>query len=103
MEVNAERAKGVAHNAAATAQVSLIPLIRYHRDLVLFGQSKGASLTGNTPSALDQLQQQASKTLNSAVAQGQHDVGAAKSTIGTEYVDQAKALAASAVNTAQVK
>jgi hypothetical protein len=51
---------------------------------------------------LDQFQQQASKTLDAAVAQGQHDVDAAKSTIGSEYVDQAKALATSAVKTAQV-
>jgi len=80
VEANAEHAKDAAHNAAATAR------------------SKGAPLT---PTALDQFQQQASKTLDAAVAQGQHDVDAAKSTIGSEYVDQAKALATSAVKTAQ--
>lgn len=65
-------------------------------------QSKGTSLTGDTPSALDQLQQQASKTLNSAVDQGKHDVGAAKSTVSGDYVDKARDMASSAISTAQV-
>jgi hypothetical protein len=72
----------------------------------LYAQSKGAALTGNPPSALDQFQEQATKTLNAAVTQGQHDVGAVTSTTGTaaaEYVDQAKALASSAISTAQVQ
>ena len=40
--------------------------------------------------------------MNEAVAQGQHDVEAVKSTIGAEYVDQAKDFASSAISTAQV-
>ena len=40
--------------------------------------------------------------MNEAVAQGQHDVEAVKSTIGAEYVDQAKEFASSAISTAQV-
>lgn len=83
VKANADNAKDVAHDAASTAQ------------------SKGTSLTGDTPSALDQLQQQASKTLNSAVDQGKHDVGAAKSTVSGDYVDKARDMASSAISTAQ--
>jgi hypothetical protein len=101
VEKNATHAKDVAHDAAASAKVSFKLPSRPYRDGPLCMQSMEASQTGNPPSALDQFQQQASKTLNAAVAQGQHDFGA--STGAAEYVDQAKVLASSAISTAQVR
>lgn len=60
----------------------------------------GANNT-TTTSALDQFQQQAKETTNLAVDEGHRDVEAAKAT-GTGYVEQAKAIASNAYQTAQV-
>ncbi|GLB35912.1 hypothetical protein LshimejAT787_0302000 [Lyophyllum shimeji] len=82
IEANAERAHDAAHDAADVAQM------------------KGPSLTGTQSSPLDQLQREARQKTNEAVAEGHHDVEAAKAT-GAGYVEQAKDLAASAISTAR--
>ena len=64
-------------------------------------QSKGQSLTGEAPSAIDQLQREATKTTEAAVAEGERDVEAAKSA-GAEIVEQAKDLVGNAISTGQV-
>ena len=64
-------------------------------------QSKGRSLTGEAPSAVDQLRHDASKTTEAAVAEGERDVEAAKSA-GAGLVDQAKGLIGNAISTGQV-
>ena len=57
-------------------------------------------MTGTKPSAVDQLQQQASVKTNAAVTEGQHDVEALKSA-GAGYVGQAKEIIDKAISTAQ--
>src|ERR1700722_16093766 len=58
-------------------------------------------ISSGSPSALDTLEQQASATTNAAVSQGKRDVEAVKAT-GAAYYDQAKQLATSALNAANV-
>ncbi|KAL0951525.1 hypothetical protein HGRIS_008209 [Hohenbuehelia grisea] len=82
VEHNAERAHDAALQAASSAKMH------------------GALLTGETTTAAGQFKHEASATTNAAVAQGQHDVEAAKAA-GAGYVEQAKALAGSALATAQ--
>ncbi|KAG6822330.1 hypothetical protein H0H87_003636 [Tephrocybe sp. NHM501043] len=62
-------------------------------------QHRGPGLTG-TPTPADNLQQQASAKTNAAVAEGQHDVEAAKSA-SAGYVEQAKEIVGQAISTAQ--
>ncbi|CAA7265923.1 unnamed protein product [Cyclocybe aegerita] len=67
------------------------------------GQFRGdsdSSKTKTTKSATEQLQASASKTTNVAVAEGKHDVEEAKVATST-YVQQAKELANSAIETSQ--
>jgi len=82
VEKSTEKARDVAHDAAEVAK------------------SKGPTLTGTPPSAVDQFQAQAKEKTNAAVEEGQRDVEAAKAS-GANYVEQAKEMAASAVNAAQ--
>ncbi|KAF5384829.1 hypothetical protein D9615_001306 [Tricholomella constricta] len=82
IEENAEHVHDVAHDAADAAK------------------AKGRALTGTPPSAIDQLQQQARQKTEAAVAEGHHDVDAAKA-VGAGYVEQVKTMAAHAIATAQ--
>lgn len=59
-------------------------------------QAKGSTFTGDS-TVTDKL----SATTNAAVAEGKADVAGAQAT-GAGYVDQAKAVASSAISTAQV-
>jgi hypothetical protein len=64
-------------------------------------QSFGKEFTGEPPSATEKLQTQAKDITNTAVSEGKQDVNAATAT-GAGYIDQAKAVAVNAVQTAQV-
>ena len=61
----------------------------------------GEEYTGESMTPIDQLQKDASKTTNAAVSEGKNDVDHVKA-VGAEYVEQVKALARSAIGTAQV-
>ncbi|KAF9040457.1 hypothetical protein BDZ89DRAFT_1035097 [Hymenopellis radicata] len=82
VERQADATTAAAHDAAETAQ------------------AKGKEFTGEPPSALDNLQRQATDVTNGAVSEGKQDVQAAQAT-GAGYVDQVKSLAGQAVQTAQ--
>ncbi|KAG6827053.1 hypothetical protein H0H92_013370 [Tricholoma furcatifolium] len=82
IEVNAEHVHEAAVDAADLAK------------------HKGPAFTGAPPSALDQLQQQSSVTTNAAVAEGKHDVEAAKAA-GAEFVEHVKETVENAIHTAQ--
>ncbi|KAH7909800.1 hypothetical protein BJ138DRAFT_1154420 [Hygrophoropsis aurantiaca] len=60
----------------------------------------GPEMTGEGRSPLDNLQSQAAKTTNAAVAEGQRDVHAAKGA-GASYLDQAKSIAGNVYSSAQ--
>jgi len=79
---NVERAKDAANQAASVAK------------------TLGSNLTGDPPTAVDQLKIDASRTTEAAVAEGKHDVQQAK-VVSAGYVEQAKSLANSALETAK--
>lgn len=64
-------------------------------------QTLGPNYTGEPTTAIDDFKSDASRTTNAAVAEGKHDVAEAKAA-SAGYVEQAKALASSALETAQV-
>lgn len=61
----------------------------------------GKEHTGEPMTATDKLQKDVSKTTNAAVSEGKKDVDHVKA-VGAGYVEQAKDLARSAIETAQV-
>lgn len=66
-----------------------------------FNQTMGEEYTGEPMTATDKLQRDASITTNAAVSEGKHDVDDVKA-VGAGYVEQVKALARTAIETAQV-
>lgn len=65
-------------------------------------QTIGSDLTGEPTTAAGQFRGDASKTTATAVEEGKRDVEQAKAT-GAAYIQQAKQLASSAIETAQVR
>lgn len=64
-------------------------------------QMKGPELTGESTSAVEQLQAGVSHVTANAAAEGQSDVESAKAA-SAPYIEQAKNLASSVITTAQV-
>jgi hypothetical protein len=79
---NAERAKDAANQAASVAK------------------TLGSDLTGEPTTAVDQFKMDASRTTEAAVTEGKQDVQQA-TVVGVAYVEQAKSLANSALETAK--
>ncbi|KAG6910545.1 hypothetical protein DXG01_009964 [Tephrocybe rancida] len=100
VEANAEHVQDAAHNAADAAKVGPYNPGHRYRSLTYGDQHKGPALTGAPLTASNKLQEQASAKTNAAVAEGQHDVEAAKA-VGAGYVEQAKELVDKAIITAQ--
>jgi len=82
IETNAEQEKAAAQQAAN------------------FAKTIGEEYTGESMAATDKLQRDASNATNAAVLEGKKDVDHVKA-VGTEYVEQVKALAKSAIETVQ--
>jgi isocitrate lyase len=61
----------------------------------------GEEYTGESMTATEKLQKDASEKTNAAVSEGKDNVDHAKA-VGSEYVEQVKELARSAIGTAQV-
>ncbi|KAF5368451.1 hypothetical protein D9758_002276 [Tetrapyrgos nigripes] len=81
-----EKNTEIAHDAAETAAAA--------------ARSFGKEFTGEPPSATDKLQSQAKDITNTAASEGKQDVDAATAA-GAGYLNQAKAMATNAVQTAQ--
>lgn len=64
-------------------------------------QMKGPELTGESTSAMEQLQAGVSHVTANAAAEGQSDVESTKAA-SAPYIEQAKNLASSVITTAQV-
>jgi hypothetical protein len=62
----------------------------------------GSDYTGEATSAVGEFKDSAVRKTNAAVAEGKYDVAAAKAA-GAAYVEKAKELATSALETAQVR